>query len=157
MKHLITCLVIFLLASCTFHTDITYRVSENDEYIREDGYMISCRKEGNYFIVGTYTPDSWGSDFYYDYLEGIRSEKKIIVKTVDLLFVETSDTLQLVEVKKGREFYYSSEHLEHIIDTNSKLRLKVTFLNTVTGQYGFREFLLVRTKHTYPTGTFPHS
>ncbi len=156
MKYLIISIMAGLLTACSFYTEITYRAVKSDEYIRDDGFIISCERDGNQFVVGTYTPESWGESFYYGYLDGSKTDKKLKIKAVELLFVETGETLTLQEIRKEREYIYTSERLNQIINANKTLKLKVYITDEATGNMEAKTFLLTRKKHTYPTGTFPH-
>jgi len=108
-------------------------------------------------VVGTYTPDSWGGGFYFNYLEGIKSDKKIKITNVKLRFVETMDTLTLKEIREEREYIFVRQNLLDIIDNNKHLKLTVYYLENNSTTIIEKEFTLVRYKKTYPTGTFPHS
>ncbi len=119
--------------------------------------MISCRKDGNFLTVGTYTPNSWGKEFYYGYLTGKKTDRQLKITSLDLLFLETSDTLTLHEIQKERDYFYTSPNLENIIDTNKKLKITVYLTDIATGRNEKKEFILTRTKHTYHTGTAPHT
>jgi hypothetical protein len=147
----------FLLSSCHFNTEISYRLYKSIEYIKEDGYIISCEKEDNNLIVGTYTPESWNNSFYYDYLKGVKSEKKIKVKDIKLKFLETNDTLILSEIRNNREYIYSSPSLTTILDNNKHLKITIFFKEGNSDTIKQKEFELTRFKHIYLTGTFPHS
>lgn len=150
-------IIIFLITSCSFHTDISYRIDKNDKYIREDGFMVSCNLEGNFLIVGTYTPESWGKDFYYGYLEGTKSERKLKITSVDVLLIETADTLILKEIRDEREFVFTSSNLNNPIDSNKQLKIRIHIKDIITNKIETKEFILKRRKHTYPTSNFPHA
>ncbi|MCE3283688.1 MAG: hypothetical protein K0Q66_2425 [Chitinophagaceae bacterium] len=123
--------------------------------------MISCKKDrfgyGDVLIVGTYTPGSWGEQFYYDELQGKRSNQEVKVLNTHLRFPQTGDSLILKEIRKKREFIYHSSDLQEIIDRNNQLELTVFYrLNNDTTTLE-KTFLMRRYKHSYSTGTFPHS
>jgi hypothetical protein len=148
---------IFSLSSCHFYTEISYRLYNDSDYIKEDGYIISCEKDGNKLIVETYTPESWNDGFYYGYLEGIKSDKKIKVKSINLKFIETNDTLILDEIRKERAYVYSSPNLTTLLKNNKHLKITILFRESNSDTTLKKEFELTRFKHTYLTGTFPHS
>ncbi|MDD2983498.1 MAG: hypothetical protein PHQ74_08920 [Crocinitomicaceae bacterium] len=156
MKYILIILTA-ILSSCSSYTDISFRTDRKDEFIRGDGFMIQCRKDGKYLIVGTYTPESWGTDFYYGYLKGKQSERKLKITSLELFFLETDDTLTLQEIRKERDYFYTSPNLQKIIDSNKKLKIRVHLKNLITEQNEIEEFILTRKKYTYSTGTFPHS
>ncbi|WP_018343199.1 hypothetical protein [Cytophaga aurantiaca] len=156
MKYIIGILIV-TLSACSFYTDISYRADKKEEYIREDGYIISCQRSGNGLLIGTYTPYTWGEGFYYDWLKGNKSDKKIKIISVNVLFLDTNDTLTLKEVRKEREYFFTSSGLKTIINNNKRLKVIISFIDMSSGKNEMKEFVLTRKKHTYPTGTFPHS
>lgn len=145
------------LSSCHFYTAISYRADKSEEYFKQDGYILSCKKDGDQFIVGTYTPDSWGEQFYYDYLAGIKSYQKVKIINTKLKFIDTGDTLALKEIRKEREYIYYSTELDKIIDNNKQLQLKIYMKLNDDTTIIEKTFILLRHKQSYPTGTFPHS
>ena len=146
----------FSFSSCHFNTAISYRLEKDIKYVKEDGYIISCEKDDNQLVVGTYTPESWNSDFYYDYLNGIKSNKKIKINGVDIKFIETADTLLLNEVRDKREYIYTSPNLTTIVNNNKHLKITVFFKEEGSDSSKQKEFELTKFKNTYSTGTFPH-
>lgn len=156
MKYMIIVLT-SIFTSCSLYTDISFRSHRKEIYSRGDGFMISCRKDGIYLIVGTYTPESWGADFYYQYLDGKPTERELKITALDLLFMDTADTVILHEIRNGRDFFYTSTNLEHVIDSNKRLKISVHIKDLISGQSEIKEFILIRRKRTYSTGTFPHA
>lgn len=160
MKKLLSIIIIILFtSSCSFHTAISYRLDKDEEYIKEEGFMISCKKDhfsyGDFLIIGTYTPETWGEGFYYDYLEGITSNKKIKILSVKLKFIQTQDTLTLHEIRKGRDYFFTSSDLNNLIDLNKQLLVKITIQEELSKTIE-KEYRLTRYKNTYSTGTLPH-
>jgi hypothetical protein len=153
-------LLSLILTSCSLYTEITYNLDKKDEYIREDGFMLKCQKDefsyGDVLLVSTFTPESWSEGFYYGYLNGKKSELKLKIIKVELLFIETQDTLSLKEIQKDRVYVFTSKELKKIIKTNKHLRLTVHLSNTETNAVEEKEFTLTRKKNSYLTGTFPH-
>lgn len=156
MKYLIIILTL-ILSACTFHTKVTYGIDKKDDFIREDGFMLSCQKDGDFLIIGTYTPESWGDKFYYDWLKGNKTDRKLKISKVAILFLETNDTLTLKEIRKERDYFFTSPKLKIIIDKNKNLKLTVSILDLSSGRTEIKEYTLTRKKHTYQTGTFPHA
>ena len=101
LKLIASVVLLITNSSCHFYTAITYRLNTKNEYVKEDGYMIKCERDffkiGEVIIINTYTPKSWGEDFYYKYLNGIQSDKQLTITDVKLKFMETKDTLSLSE------------------------------------------------------------
>jgi hypothetical protein len=155
MKYILIALTSALF-SCSFHTDISYRADEDDEYVKADGFMISCKKDGRFLIVGTYTPDSWGEQFYYDWLKGPKTERKLIITSVDLVFLETSDTLSLHKIEKQRDYFYTSPNLDKIIEGNKKIKVNIFITDLSAGKNETKEFVLTQRKESYSTGTWMH-
>jgi len=158
---LLVLLSVITFHSCSFYTAITYRTDRKEEYVKEDGYMFDCTADhfsyGDVLIIGTYTPETWSDDFYYHYLEGLKSDRKIKIVGVHLHPTSTPDTLTLKEVRDERIYIYQSSNLRTLIDENKQLELTMRYRendDTVTVD---TTFLLKRHKHTYPTGTFPHT
>lgn len=145
-----------LLTACSFHTAISYRVDKNEEYAKSDGFMIDCEKDGDLLIVSTFTPDSWGKDFYYGYLRGPKTDKKIKIISVDIRFPETGDNLTLDTIREQKIYCYTSEKLNKIINRNKTIIVSVGSTNLETGKTDMKDFVMSRRKRTYPTGTFPH-
>jgi hypothetical protein len=154
-------LILMSLWSCDTNNDISYRLNKNEQYIREDGYILSCKvdrgKLGDIVVVGTYTPESWGEKFYYDYLKAEKTDTRIKIMGVRLEFVATSDSLSLQEIRKDREYIFTTRNLLDKIDKNRHLRLIVYINENNSATTLKKEYLLLRDKHSYSTGTFPHS
>ncbi|KQS89839.1 hypothetical protein ASG21_12715 [Chryseobacterium sp. Leaf394] len=119
--------------------------------------MIDCRIDGRFVTVGTYTPNSWGEDFYYGYLHGKKTDRRLKITSLNLLFIDTADTVTLHEIQKGRDYFYTSKKLDEIIESNKRLKITVYLKDLVTGKNEVREFILKRHKNTYHNGTFPHT
>lgn len=149
-------ILILVLASCSFSQDISYRKERRERYVKEDGFVMSCTKDGNYLIVGAYTPSSWDSTFYYDFLSGTKTNRKFTVTAVSLQFDNTADTLTLKEVRNKKDYVFTSPNLDKIIAANKKLRLTICLTDIESGISETRKFMLNRRKHTYPTSTLPH-
>ncbi len=156
-RILVVGLLILFIVSCQTHTAIEYRQDTSQEYIRQDGYALSCQVDGDVLVVGTYTPESWGPGFYYDYLKGKKSEKRIKIVNVKVSFIETADTLKLKEVRKEREYIFADPHLADLINNNKQLQLTIYFKESDSPIIVEKEFTLVRFKNTKSTGTVPHS
>lgn len=156
-KAVVIILLSGCLNSCQFHTAISYRADPAQEYCKQEGYMLSCNKNGESLVVGTYTPDSWGKEFYYGYLQGIKSSRNVKILGTKLKFLDTGDTLTLKEIRNNREYIFSSSDIGRIIDHNKRLLLTVILKNNNDTTTIEKSFLLLRYKHTYPTGAFPHS
>jgi hypothetical protein len=146
-----------IFSSCSFYTETTYRRDKNDEYVREDGFILSCRKDGRFLTVGTYTPESWNENFYYGYLHGVKTQKHLKVTLLSLKMMDTNDTLTLHEIQKDREYFFTSNNLDKIVDNNERLKIKLEAKDLETGKREIKELILIRHKHTYSTGTFPHT
>ncbi len=161
MKPFFLMLLPALISSCSFYTEVTYRQDKKEEYIREDGYMLHCSKDhfsyGDVLIVGTYTPESWGDGFYYDYLDGKASDKHIKILSTQLLAVSTKDTLRIQEIRDERIYIYQSSDIKTLIKENKQLELTISYRENEDTTIIEKKFLLNRHKHTYPTGTFPHT
>jgi hypothetical protein len=156
-RSLFVGILIVFIFSCQTHTTIEYRLDTSQEYIRQDGYALSCKVDGDVLVVGTYTPESWGPGFYYDYLKGKKSEKRIKIVNVKVRFIETADNLKLKDVRKEREYIFSEQHLADIINNNRQLQLTIYFKESDSPVIVEKEFTLVRFKNTESTGTMPHS
>jgi hypothetical protein len=153
---IISCVVILILNSCSFHTAISYRVDKQEEYVKGDGFMISCENDRNYLVIGTYTPDTWGNDFYYGYLKGPKTDKKIFITSVAIRFPDSEDNLTLDTVREKKVYWFGSNNLKVIIDRNRKIIITVNSTDLLTGKKDSREFVMFRRKRKYPTGHFPH-
>lgn len=152
----ISCVLILILTSCSFHTAISYRAEKQEEYVKGDGFMIHCEKDKNHLTIGTYTPDTWGKDFYYGYLKGPKTEKKIVITSVTIRFPDTGDNLTLDTVREKKMYCFTSDNLKKIIDRNKKIVVTVNSTDLLTGKNDSRDFVMFRRKRTFPTGTFPH-
>ncbi len=123
--------------------------------------MLSCEIEhfnyGDVLIISTYTPETWGDSFYYGYLHGKQTERKLKITAVDLKFIDTSDTLILKEIQKEREYLFTSSNLKSLVDSNKRLKIKIVLTELLTGNTEIKEFILTRRKHTYPTSNLPHA
>lgn len=154
MRFYVFILLIFA-TSCNYHTAISYRLDKSEEYCKQDGYMFNCEMDGSNLVVSTFTPESWGAEFYYDYLEGKKSNRKVRILNTKLKFINTNDTLILKEVREEHTFIYKSKDIHKIIDENEKLKLTINMM--IDSIKVKKYFLLYRHKNTYSTGTFPHS
>jgi len=156
-QSILICIVPFALASCHFNTTIYFAHDKDNKYVKDSGYIISCNVSDNELRIGTYTPESWSPEFYYDYLKGIKTYKKIKIQNIKLKLEETTDTLKLKEVRNEREYIYSSPNLETIIDKNGRIQIIVSFKEENSDLIKRKQFNLTKFKSTYSTGTFPHS
>lgn len=152
----ISFLLTLLLTTCSFHTAISYRVDKNEEYAKGDGFMIDCEKDRNFLIIDTFTPDSWSNDFYYGYLRGPKTDKKIKITSVDIRFPETGDNLTLDTIREQKIYKFTSNKLNKIISRNKTIVVTVSSTDLGTGKTDIKDFVMSRRKRTYPTGTFPH-
>ncbi|WP_299707818.1 hypothetical protein [uncultured Pontibacter sp.] len=159
MKKIVIIVLLFC-SSCSFHTAVSYNHHKKEEYVRDEGFILKCTKQGakgeDYLIIGAYTPITYGKG-YYDHLKGIKSEKKVEILDVKVLFAETGDTLELVHIGKLKSFWFQNKNLSYIIDNNKRLKVTVYLQDLDTGIKREKEFQLTRKKRTYPTGTFPHA
>lgn len=157
--YLLTISLSITFISCTYSTDISYRLDKNQEYIVEDGYIIDCNKEqfptGDVLIVGTYTPETWGEGFYYDYLQGKKSKNLITILSANLSFPESKDSLTLSEIRKNGSYIFKSDSLTDIIERNKKIIVKIKYSDQ-SQKITTKEYELTRHKYTYSTGGFPH-
>ncbi len=153
--------VLFLsLSSCHSYTEVSYRLDRSKEYIKENGYMISCKKDhfsyGDVLIVGTYTPDSLGDQFYYGFLGGIKSDQKVKIQNSKLKILNTNDTLSLKEIRKEGEYIYCSDNLKEILKKNKELQLTIFLKVNNDTTMTEKTFLLKKNKHTYLVGSYLH-
>lgn len=118
--------------------------------------MVSCKKDGFILHVNTYTPQSWGSGFYYGTLGGPSSDRKVKIDTVLLSFPDTGDQLLLDNVREERTYVFRSVNMDEILDRNKKLKLTLHLTDEFTGISDTVEYLLERNKQTYSTGTWMH-
>lgn len=156
MKYLIILLTI-ILTSCSYHTDVSYRLDKNQELIKEDGFIISCIKDGNSLIIETFTPESSGKEYYYDELEGKKSDRQVIVEPISLFLLETSKTAPLQKRSNGKDYEFTSKKLEEILDDNEKIKLVFSITEVKSGKRMKKIYILTKYEHTYSTGTLPHS
>lgn len=148
------------LYSCHFYTELSYRQNKKSEYIREEGYMLKIERaylKGPVLIIGTYTPKTWDEGFYYGYLNGIKSDSVVTITGVNIQFANSSDTLILREVRDERTYVYTSPDLEKILKENKTLKITVSLMDSASNTQRSVEYHLKRHKHSYPTGTFPHT
>lgn len=157
LKIFYVILLINYLSSCNNHTSISFREYSSQENSKQDGYMFSCFVDGRKLIIETYTPGSWGEDFYYDYLEGRKSKHEVIIIDTKIKFFNTGDTLALKEIRKNGTFIYISKHFKNIIENNEQLRLTIFMKQDDDSTIIKKNFLLNKHEDTYSTGTFPHS
>ncbi|GAB2531525.1 hypothetical protein [Rufibacter soli] len=159
MNRISLILLSLVISSCSFHTAVTYQQEKKSEYIRQDGYILSCKKETingkDFLIVGAYTPVTYRP--YYTFLDGIKSDNAVAVQKVKIKFTDTGDTLELMKVSENYSYWFYSENLDDIIHRNKELKLSVQLEDLKTGRIERKEFLLTKKKRTYPTGTFPHA
>ena len=145
------------MTSCSYHTDISYRVKKNQEFIKEDGYMIDCILNGQSLLVEVFTPQSAGKDYYYDELQGKRSNREVKISHVQLIFKNPRKTI-FPKKKIGKEDYsYHTNNLSELLDNNESIQLLFQVKDCQTGTVELKKYTLHRVKHTYSTGTFPHA
>lgn len=149
-------ILILVLASCSFSQDISYRKERRERYVKEDGFVLSCNRDGNNLIVGAYTPYSCDTTFYFDFLSGTKATKQFAITAVHLQFSNTADTLILKEVRNKRDYFFTSPNLAKIIAANKNLRLTIYLTDIESGIGETRAIILNRRKHTYLTSTLPH-
>jgi len=161
LKTLVCLISLISLCSCSFYTELTYRQNRREQYIKENGYMLDVERYyfsiGQVLIIGTYTPNSWDEGFYYGYLEGLKSDSNVTITNVELEFPETKDTLHLHEIRDKRTYIFTSPQMEEILDRNKSLKVNITLYDSIAKMQKSKEYILSRHKHTYPTGTFPHT
>ena len=125
LKILYVALLTNCLSSCNTHTAISYREYVSQENSKQDGYMFSCFVDGEKFIVETYTPNSCGEEFYYNYLEGRKSKHKVTIIDTKIKFIDTGDTMTLKEIREKRTYIYIFKNFEEIIEDNEQLELTI--------------------------------
>lgn len=76
---------------------------------------------------------------------------------VEVLFLGTRDTLELLGIQNEKYYSFYSQNLKDVIDNNKKLRISIHVQDLRTAEEEKKEFVLTRKKRTYPTGTFPHA
>lgn len=146
-----------LLTSCSYHTDISYRLNKNQEFIKEDGFMIDCILNGQTLLVEVFTPQSAGKDYYYDELQGKKSNREVKISHVQLIFDNPRKTI-FPKKKIGKEDYsYHTNNLSELLDNNESIQLLFKVKDCQTGAVESKKYTIYRVKHTYSTGTFPHS
>lgn len=146
-----------LFTSCSYHTDISYRVKKNQEFIKEDGYMIDCILNGQTLLVEVFTPQSAGKGYYYDELQGEKSNREVKISHVQLIFENPRKTI-FPKKKIGKEDYsYRTKNLSELLDDNESIQLLFQVKDCQTGTVELKKYTLHRVKHTYSTGTFPHA
>ena len=156
MKNLIIFFTL-LLTSCSYHTDISYRVKKNQEFIKEDGYTIDCILNGQSLLVEVFTPQSAGKEYYYDELQGKRSNREVKISHVQLIFKNPRKTIS-PKKKIGKEDYsYRTKNLSELLDNNESIQLLFQVKDCQNGTVELKKYTLHRVKHTYSTGTFPHA
>lgn len=150
MKCFVIASLILLITSCRTLTIVTYRASKNSEYIREDGFMLYCdaKSDSNNQTVltfETFTPESWGDDFYYEALNGLPSDKHFRITQVTIIDAVSGDSLQLIGVDSRRTYYFKShKRLQDV----TKIEVKVSLLDVDNNATEIRKYLLFRNRKT---------
>ncbi|MGV3612794.1 MAG: hypothetical protein ACO1N0_17670 [Fluviicola sp.] len=149
--------LLMIVSSCSYHTDVSYRLKEKEEWIKKDGFIISCVKDGNSLIVETFTPESTIPEYYYEDLEGKRSTRKVKISGIRLFFMSTSKKVTPVKRPGSEVYYYTSKNLQDIIDENESIKLIFHLTDLKTGKHERIVYVLKWFEKTYSSGTFPHS
>lgn len=150
MKLFIIGISVLLFSSCSTVTEISYRQNNKSEYIKECGYILSCKFELNSLIITTYTSNTWG-DFYYQELGGIHCVKDDLkIKSINIDFPETNDKLNIEKVSDKNEFYFVSKDLQNILKRNKEIRVSV--IHSENGNDINAIYILKRHRHSYITG-----
>lgn len=157
LKILFVILITNSLSSCNTHTSISYREHPSQEDSKQDGYMFGCFVDGGKLIIETYTPESWGEEFYYDFLEGKKTKHTITIIDAKIKFTKTSDKLNLKEIRQARSFIYTSKDFNKIIKENEQLRLTLYMKQDNDTTTIIKSFLLYKYEDAYTAGTLPHS